>query len=73
MLDNFVYATTSPVYVSVAGRPPRSPEDARYFIAWIDRLITATEASKDWNTPAEKDSALKELHSAREVYLRLAQ
>ncbi|MBV8495833.1 MAG: CehA/McbA family metallohydrolase, partial [Gammaproteobacteria bacterium] len=36
ILDNFVYATTSPVYVSVNGAQPRSSEDARYFVAWID-------------------------------------
>jgi len=39
VLDNFVYATTSPVYVSVRGAAPRSPEDARYFEAWIDHLL----------------------------------
>jgi len=37
VLDNYAYATTSPVYVTIAGRAPRSPEDARYFAAWIDR------------------------------------
>jgi TolB protein len=32
------FAHTSAVYVEVAGRPVRSPEDAEYFIRWIQRL-----------------------------------
>jgi len=37
ILDLYPYATTSPVYVSVAGAPARSAEDAAYFVAWVDR------------------------------------
>ena len=32
------FAHTSAVYVEAAGYPVRSPEDAEYFIRWIDRL-----------------------------------
>ena len=32
MLDMYPFATTSPVYLTIAGIPPRSPDDARYFI-----------------------------------------
>jgi Tol biopolymer transport system component len=71
VLDNFVYATTSPVYVSMAGRPLRSPQDARYFIAWIDHLSQATAAYPDWNSPAEKSTVLTTLADARKVYARL--
>ncbi len=71
MLDNFVYATTSPVYVSVRGERPRSPADARYFAAWIDHLLEGTAAYPDWNSAAEKAAALQELKDAREVYRRL--
>ncbi len=31
ILDIFPYATTSPIYLTVGGKPARSPEDARYF------------------------------------------
>src|SRR5260370_26162688 len=41
-----LYAHTSPVYVTVAGKPAGSAEDARYFLTWIDRL---------WNTVQERD------------------
>src|SRR5207248_1606776 len=54
ILDNFVYATTSPVYVSVRGERPRSLKDARYFEAWIDHLLETTASYPDWNSPAER-------------------
>jgi Tol biopolymer transport system component len=71
ILDNFVYATTSPIYVTVRGEKPRSPEDARYFEAWIDHLAQVTDAYPDWNSPAEKAAVLAELAAARAVYQRL--
>jgi hypothetical protein len=71
VLDNFVYATTSPVYVSVGGQPPRSPEDARYFAAWIEHLLTTTAAYPDWNSAAERAGVLEKLTQARAVYERL--
>ena len=71
ILDNFVYATTSPVYVSVRGERPRSLKDARYFEAWIDHLLETTASYPDWNSPAERAGVLKELNEARAVYERL--
>jgi TolB protein len=71
ILDNFVYATTSPVYVSVRGEKPRAPEDARFFEAWIDHLLKTTDAYPDWNSPEEKAGVLRKLKDARAVYERL--
>ncbi len=71
VLDNFVYATTSPVYVSVRGAAPRSPADARYFEAWIDHLLQTTASYPDWNSAAEKAGVLQKLKDARAVYERL--
>lgn len=71
VLDNFVYATTSPVYVSIARAPARSAEDARYFIAWITHLAERTAAYPDWNSAAERQAVLAELAAAREVYEHL--
>lgn len=72
VLDNFVYATTSPVYVSVSGMPPHSAQDARFFEAWIDHLLKTTSAYPDWNSAAEKAAVLQQLQEARSVYERLA-
>ena len=71
VLDNFVYATTSPVYVTVRGEQPRSPADAHFFVAWIEHLRTATAAYPDWNSPSEKAAVLQKLDQARAVYAAL--
>ena len=69
VLDTYVYATTSPIYVTVAGRPPRSPDDARFFSAWIDRMTETTSAYPDWNNAAEKQHVLERLAQAKAVFV----
>jgi hypothetical protein len=71
ILDLYPYATTSPIYVSVAGSKLRAKEDATYFIAWIDQLISATQSNTDWNTNSEKMTVLDQLSQARKVYEKL--
>jgi hypothetical protein len=65
ILDFYPYASTSPIYVTVAGQPIRSPRDASYFVAWIARLEAAALANKDWNTEAEQANALASIRQAR--------
>ena len=71
MLDIYPYATTSPIYVSVASSALEAGKDAAYFVQWIDRLIDAAKANMDWNTDAEKTSVMTTLDSARKIYLEL--
>ena len=71
MLDVYPYATTSPIYVTVAGSSVKSSEDAAYFLAWIDRMVLDVKANRDWNTEAEKTSVLTMLEQARSVYENL--
>jgi TolB protein len=71
VLDDYVYATTSPIYVKVSGSDPKPVEDAAFFIAWIDRLSDAAKANTDWNTGEEKASVLQMLNQARQVYVDL--
>ena len=66
--DFLPFATTSPIYVSVGGEPVRSPEDADYFVAWVDRLIQAARAHGGYNTADEKAEVLKILLDARAVF-----
>jgi TolB protein len=73
ILDVYPYATTSPIYVTVGSAPVRSPTDAEYFIAWIDRLQKALQANRDWNTAEEKSQVLTTLQRAREQFVRLSQ
>ena len=71
VLDNYVYATTSPIYVLIGNKPPRSPEDANYFVAWIERVLGATSHYPDWNSPPEKEGVLRELMQAKAVFEKL--
>jgi TolB protein len=73
ILDLYPYATTSPVYLSVAGAPVHSAANAAYFVAWIDRLIAASQANASWNTEAEKQSVLSMLQQARVKYAKMAE
>jgi TolB protein len=68
VLDNFVYSTTSPVYLRVRGAQPHSPEDARFFLAWIEHLRKVTADYPDWNSETEKAAVLHELDAAHAVY-----
>ncbi|HEX8812738.1 MAG TPA: CehA/McbA family metallohydrolase, partial [Terracidiphilus sp.] len=71
VLDTYPYATTSPVYVTVAGSAEKPAEDAAYFIAWIDRMMKDVSSNRDWNTEAEKTSVLDLLNRARGIYVGL--
>jgi hypothetical protein len=71
VLDNYVYATTTPVYVSVAGAKPRSGGDARFFAAWMDRLTESAERYPDWNNPAEKSGVLSRIAQAKAVFVAM--
>jgi len=69
VLDDYPYATTSPIYITVTDGPPtKSPEDAAYFMAWMDRLRQFAEAHTGWNTPAERDYVLRQIATARAVF-----
>ena len=70
VLDLYPYATTSPVYFETT--PPPAPEDAAYFVAWMDRVVEAALARGDWNSEREKADALAYLDAAREKFRGLA-
>jgi hypothetical protein len=68
VMDLYPFATTSPIYVTVGGRPVRNAEDARYFVRWIERLEAAAAAHTGWNDAAEKAEVLGRLARAKEVF-----
>jgi hypothetical protein len=72
VLDDYPYATTGAIYVRVAGQPARSPESAKYFMAWIDRLIANAQTHPGYNSDAEKQAVLDELNAARKIYAGLS-
>ena len=68
VLDNYVYATTSPIYVTIAGRKPQSTEDAKYFVTWVERVMEETSKYPDWNSEGEKKLVMERLAEAKAVY-----
>jgi hypothetical protein len=68
LLDLYPYATTSPVYIEVAGSAPNRQNDAAYFEAWIDRMAEAAKSNHDWNNEAEKSDVLEQLSRAHKIY-----
>jgi TolB protein len=66
--DIYPYASTSPIYVTVGGQAPRSPEDAAYFVRWLDRVIDGATGRRDYNSPREKQDTLQYLNAARNVF-----
>jgi dipeptidyl aminopeptidase/acylaminoacyl peptidase len=73
VLDIYPFATTSPVYVTVDGRPIRNAEDARYFVAWIERLEAAASAHSGWNDQREKAEVLGRLAAAKAEFQKRAE
>ncbi len=73
VLDQYPYATTSPIYVKGSDPAVAPQEDAAYFVRWINQLVAAAESSKDWNTDAEKATVLSQFSRARAVYQKLLQ
>ena len=68
VLDIYPFATTSPIYVSVEGRPRRSHGSAEYFLRWLDRIDAATRAHPDYRSEKERESVLADVARAREFY-----
>ena len=71
IMDIYPYGTTSPLYVTVAGEKPRSPEDARFFSKWIERVREDAGVHPDYNTPQEREHVLKVLDEAAGVYAKM--
>ena len=68
VMDNYAYATTSPVYVTIAGKRAYSNEDADYFKAWINRTMAITDQYPDWNSAEEKQRVMEKLREALKFY-----
>jgi len=70
--DREVYAHTSPVYVSVAGRPVASRADAEFFIEQIDVLIAKMDSRGNFEHPGQRDDIVARFREAQEIYRRIA-
>jgi WD40 repeat protein len=70
VLDIYPFGTTSPIYVTVGGKPVRSVSDAEYFLRWLGRLQAAVSEHEGWNSPEEKRQVLERIRLAGEEFER---
>ena len=63
------FGHTSPVYVSVDGLPIRVPEDIRYLLNKVDRLIDYTKNVDGFAEESQRNETLELYRQAREIYL----
>jgi hypothetical protein len=66
--DTSLFAHTSPVYVTVDGKPIRSQADARHWMEWIDKLIERVEQRGQFSSSARKQEVVDLFLKARRVY-----
>ena len=66
------FAHTSPVYVQVGDGRGIVPEDARFFIDWIDREVNFYEGYSGFRREQDRQAMLEIYRKARAVYVRLA-
>jgi hypothetical protein len=68
LLDLYPYATTSPIYINIDGKGPRSASDAEYLLAWARRVRQGALAHEDYNSEQEKLEVLQHIDAAVAVY-----
>jgi hypothetical protein len=66
------FAHTSPVYVDTGKGAATVAEDARYFVAWIDREMEFYRRETRFKRPEDRAAMLLFFESARRVYADLA-
>jgi hypothetical protein len=54
IFDGPAWAHSSPVFVTVAGKPIASKKDAAFFVEWIDRLIDSMGRRNRYAKPADR-------------------
>jgi hypothetical protein len=64
-------AHTSPIYVTVAGKPTTSKEDAEYFLKWIDRLSLTIRNRERIPDATSRQLIEAQFDAARTVYQNL--
>ena len=70
--DRQTFAHTSPVYCYLGDKPIRSPDDARFFVSWIDDLSKKVVQHGVFSKPHQKDEVLELFRKAQKVYARQA-
>jgi len=65
-------AHTSPVYITVDGKPTASRTDAEYMIRWIDRLLEVSSKPGRYQSDSERTQTQAVFREARGIYEDIA-
>ena len=68
--DAYTFAHTSPVWVTVGGKPVWSEADARFWMEWIDKLIERVQQRGRFATAARRQEVVDLFRRGREFYAR---
>jgi hypothetical protein len=68
VLNDSLFAHTSPVYVTVPGAPIPCAEDAAYFVEWIDRLVSLVETRGRFPSAVERRDMVALFRKAQAHY-----
>lgn len=66
--DIQAFAHTSPIYVNFGDERVASGEDARFWIAWIDKLIALVNQRGQFSTPERRQEVVDLFRRGQEVY-----
>ncbi|MFN7935711.1 MAG: CehA/McbA family metallohydrolase [Bryobacteraceae bacterium] len=69
--DTQAYAHTSPVYVTVKGKPVRVLDDVRFYRNWVEKLIARVEKQGRFATPERRAEVLGLFGKSLEWYKRV--
>ncbi len=64
-------AHTSPIYLQVGDRKPRSPEDAAFFLTWIDEALTWLEETANIPDPDQRQEMRNLFEEAKGIYEKM--
>ncbi|MEX2231979.1 MAG: CehA/McbA family metallohydrolase [Cyclobacteriaceae bacterium] len=71
MDENGHQTHSAPVYITIANKPVRaSPEDAQYFIRWIDNVLEKTASGGEWSRyfTHDQETVRARYRKARDIY-----
>ena len=73
VMDESLYAHTSPIYVVADGAPIARRDDAAYFIEWIDRLLETVQAHGRFASDDQRDDVIATFREGQRYYRAIAE
>ena len=65
---SYPQAIGNPIRVYVGDGKIRTRESAEYFLTWLDKLWTMSDAAGAWRSPKEREHVLEQFEQARKVF-----